>query len=385
MSTLKAFGTVAIMVACFAVIYPRFMHPLVLRALGMNDPPQKDMSNENVFPPGFKPMPPDTRKTQQGADDIRKHIRPGPHPGMRAAAEMQRQQAQQGSSRGMMGVVLPMYAIGIVLYLVYTLFKVFNKSKNNSWSKIGDQYGGGDNSMDRMGFPTDFDGSCDVSNFLHDNKQRKELEDLLSRVDEKNVSTEEMRILQKRLEETEAQMTRILQAMKSVQTNVDRMTGPESFPSTQVEKDNVNNDLTEETGDNGNRDWDAQEEEASNDKEEQNLDGHFTKSGQNRLIKNVDLDSIDKDSDDEESIDQAASNEDEETGDNVDSNDDEETGDNVDSNDDEGTGDKVDFNDNEETVDSVDSNEEVETNEVHKVKSSTEQDNDSIVRHRRKQ
>lgn len=47
---------------------------------------------------------------------------------MRAAAEMNRQQAQQGSGRGMMGVVLPMYAVGIVLYLGYTLFKVSSTS-----------------------------------------------------------------------------------------------------------------------------------------------------------------------------------------------------------------------------------------------------------------
>lgn len=43
---------------------------------------------------------------------------------MRAAAEMQRQQTQHGAGRGMMGIVLPMYAVGIVLYLVYTLVKV---------------------------------------------------------------------------------------------------------------------------------------------------------------------------------------------------------------------------------------------------------------------
>nr|KAI8760282.1 resistance to inhibitors of cholinesterase protein 3-like [Biomphalaria glabrata] len=219
MSTLKAIGTVGIMIACFAIIYPRFMHPLVLRALGMSEPAQK-MEDDSMFPPHYKNKPADGKAQTQG-DDIRKHLRPGPHPGMRAAAEMQRQQAQQGSGRGMMGVVLPMYAIGIVLYLVYTLFKVFNKSKNNSWSKIGGQYE--DYSVDRMGFPADFDGSADVHGYLQDQHHRKEFEDLLSRVDDKNVSTEEMRALQKRLEETEAQMTRILQAMQSVQNNVNRM------------------------------------------------------------------------------------------------------------------------------------------------------------------
>jgi len=51
----------------------------------------------------------------------------GMHPGMRAAAEMKKatatQQSQMGG-RGMMGVVLPMYAVGIVIYLIYTLAKV---------------------------------------------------------------------------------------------------------------------------------------------------------------------------------------------------------------------------------------------------------------------
>jgi len=49
------------------------------------------------------------------------------HPGMRAAAEMKKAATTQQSTtgnRGMMGMVLPMYAVGIVLYLVYTLTKV---------------------------------------------------------------------------------------------------------------------------------------------------------------------------------------------------------------------------------------------------------------------
>jgi len=50
----------------------------------------------------------------------------GAHPGMRAAAEMKKAAVQQSATgeKGMMGVVLPMYAIGIVLYLLYTLSKV---------------------------------------------------------------------------------------------------------------------------------------------------------------------------------------------------------------------------------------------------------------------
>ena len=46
---------------------------------------------------------------------------PGPHPGMRASVEMQKQHT---SGRGMMEIMLPMYAVGIFAYLIYTLFKV---------------------------------------------------------------------------------------------------------------------------------------------------------------------------------------------------------------------------------------------------------------------
>lgn len=50
-----------------------------------------------------------------------------PHPGMRAMGEMRKQAAEtKGSGRGggIMSMVLPLYAVGIVVYMVYTLVKV---------------------------------------------------------------------------------------------------------------------------------------------------------------------------------------------------------------------------------------------------------------------
>jgi len=58
-------------------------------------------------------------------------VQGGAHPGMRAAAEMKKTAAAQQSttgSKGMMGVILPMYAVGIVIYLIYTLTKVRTSS-----------------------------------------------------------------------------------------------------------------------------------------------------------------------------------------------------------------------------------------------------------------
>lgn len=46
MSTFKVFGSVALMIICFAIVYPRFMHPLVLRAFGLNEPTKKDAESQ---------------------------------------------------------------------------------------------------------------------------------------------------------------------------------------------------------------------------------------------------------------------------------------------------------------------------------------------------
>ncbi|BFZ04278.1 hypothetical protein BsWGS_07317 [Bradybaena similaris] len=255
MSPIKAFGTVAVMLACFVVIYPRYMHPFVLRAFGMYEPPKKD-AEDNMYPPHLKGMHPAASKQAAAADDSRRHMRQSPpHPGMRAAAEMQRQQAQQGSGRGMMGVVLPMYAIGIVLYLVYTLFKVFNKSSNDSWgSRIDTDY-----TMDGMGLPDDYDGTGEVHNIYTDDRQRKQLEHLLTRIDDKNVSLDEMRMLQKKLEETEAQMCRILNAMQSVHSKVDRVNVPEDSEQPKDKSDDLDPGMNHSEVGEGNGDANAKQ------------------------------------------------------------------------------------------------------------------------------
>uniref|UniRef100_A0A0B7A2D4 Resistance to inhibitors of cholinesterase protein 3 N-terminal domain-containing protein n=1 Tax=Arion vulgaris TaxID=1028688 RepID=A0A0B7A2D4_9EUPU len=235
MSPIKAFGVVGVMIACFVVIYPRFMHPFVLRTLGLHEVPINEPNN--MYPPHYRHMQQGSTKPQHVPDDARRNTRQGPpHPGMRAAAEMQRQQSQQGSGRGMMGVVLPMYAIGIVLYLVYTLFKVFNKSKSPSGheASIYEDRMVRDYPVDSLGLPTDYLETGDVRSVFTNDQQRMELEHLLTRVDDKNVSVIEMRMLQKRLEETEAQMSRILKSMQSVQPKGDSISSPADIGQSKV-------------------------------------------------------------------------------------------------------------------------------------------------------
>lgn len=52
----------------------------------------------------------------------------GMHPGMRAMGEMRKQASEtRGSGRGgggIMSMIMPVYAVGIVIYMGYTLYKV---------------------------------------------------------------------------------------------------------------------------------------------------------------------------------------------------------------------------------------------------------------------
>lgn len=59
-----------------------------------------------------------------------------PHPGMRMGGDSSTTTRTTSSSRGgVMSMVLPIYAIGIVLYLIYTLVKVFGGGNGNNKNK----------------------------------------------------------------------------------------------------------------------------------------------------------------------------------------------------------------------------------------------------------
>ncbi|XP_050410446.1 resistance to inhibitors of cholinesterase protein 3 isoform X1 [Patella vulgata] len=217
MSTIKTVGVLAIIVGCFAILYPRFMHPIVLRAFGMHK--THESGEETPLYPPHK-MGGDPRARANARPEGRQHMRPGPPPGLRASVDMERERAQQGGGRGMMGVVLPMYAVGIVLYLIYTLVKVFNKrseEESGSENALADYLQKETPTFDATN-PHDCNAS--MEEFMKRQKNN-ELEKLLVKADDKNITSVEMKALQKRLEETEAQMSSILRAMQAVSTKVD--------------------------------------------------------------------------------------------------------------------------------------------------------------------
>merc|ERR1712150_379731 len=107
MTTGKTIAVFAIIFGCFAVLYPKIFHPMLLHTIGGGGKSGSQDELMNKVPPHLRKGPAASARPMPGGDDISRHIRGGPHPGLRAAAEMKKQAAAQqggGGGKGMMGV-----------------------------------------------------------------------------------------------------------------------------------------------------------------------------------------------------------------------------------------------------------------------------------------
>lgn len=209
--TIRIYGSLAIILGCFIFLYPKLLHPVLVTLLGFNAKVEDSRTDDFVPPPLREKMVHNMPAHKADIPEHVKKMRHGPHPGLRAAAAEQAKQTK-GSGRGMMGVILPMYAVGIVIYLIYTLYKVFGKNdkkRRDSTSPIKQQAKVSSNSDSH-----------------HSDDDEDEMD---------------IRKLQEKLAKTEAEMTKILAAMQSVQMRVGEVvTEPllessSSIPKTKVE------------------------------------------------------------------------------------------------------------------------------------------------------
>ncbi|VDM57385.1 unnamed protein product [Angiostrongylus costaricensis] len=159
---------IGVIVVCFAMLYPTVIHPMIMSFVGRGEPPKPPTPSRPPIHPGMR-GPGDSRTGGPGArHDI--------HPAMRMAAQ---QAETQSSGRGMFAWMLPIYTAGVVIFLLYTLFKSKSKRKRRS------RY---DSSDDRL------------SRRIGSVSGRRKL-----------------RGLQERLQQTEEAMTKILEQLEAVQ------------------------------------------------------------------------------------------------------------------------------------------------------------------------
>ncbi|CAH8449787.1 unnamed protein product [Schistosoma turkestanicum] len=238
----QTYLVLGVIIACFSILYPKIFHPMLLHLLGFskNRHTEEHTRFENLRLNGH-------------------HA----HKPIRASEGIVQQ--DQGKRGGIMSIVLPVYAVGIVLYLLYTLSKIFSSKRRKKTDKkeeflrqyYRDFHYDVDRGKFRMGHDssddddeiseTDTLGNSSNPDFLSprrsvkDSNRKpfkwgsvfndssypdiyrsarslpKDLGKLLMRMERQDLDTEELSHLRVRLEQTEQEMTRILQAMQSAE------------------------------------------------------------------------------------------------------------------------------------------------------------------------
>ena len=143
---------IALVVTCFAILTPKIFLPLLRQFFGFGASSStssttfEESTGENFMPPNLRNRPgagPSAGSSSSSGsskmpyhDTSSSNTGPGDFPRSSSGPQFGRQSytpstTTQGSSKSsVLSYLLPVYAIGIGVYMIYTLCKVFNKSNS---------------------------------------------------------------------------------------------------------------------------------------------------------------------------------------------------------------------------------------------------------------
>ncbi|XP_021938613.1 uncharacterized protein LOC110839082 isoform X9 [Zootermopsis nevadensis] len=230
----KTIFILAIVVGCFAVLWPKLFYPMLQASVSArNHIDNSQGHHRQERPPHLHPDMLHPALRERGRAIPQSHIiprvvekegRPGPIPGMRPPMGGAGHVVPAPKGTGTMGVVMPIYTIGIVVFFMYTVMKVIFKKPGHSAVNYGDF--SSDPDFRKMVFSEEY--VDDHTNSYGDQSQQKVKHDVAptrktaeengTKLGWKEHDTRDIEIdhLRKRLEETEAAMERIVAQMGSV-------------------------------------------------------------------------------------------------------------------------------------------------------------------------
>jgi len=144
LSTSKSILIIALVLGCFAVLWPKIFYPMLVGSrVASNSGRQDFMRQEREFGlPGHPAMRDRSRMVKEANGVPPRHtidneLRPGPVPGMRPTMGGPGIQAQEkrggGGGGGPMSILMPLYTIGIVIFFLYTIMKVAFKKNEDEY------------------------------------------------------------------------------------------------------------------------------------------------------------------------------------------------------------------------------------------------------------
>ncbi|OZC07357.1 hypothetical protein X798_05667 [Onchocerca flexuosa] len=161
---------IGVIVLCFAMLYPSMLHPFV-SSFFRTPPARKTVTNRPPIHPAMSSP----------------RSRPDLHPGMRMTANQQDITTPSSSSKGMFAWMLPIYTVGVVAFLIYTLVKSKKKRR-----------------IRRHDYSSTESGS-DEDYYRSDGRTS-------------NIGKRKLKGLQERLRQTEMAMEKILEQLNTIST-----------------------------------------------------------------------------------------------------------------------------------------------------------------------
>ncbi|GFU22351.1 RIC3 domain-containing protein [Nephila pilipes] len=132
----KSLVVLAIVLGCFAVLWPKIFYPMMQTAFAMTSPKvdSDGRFQDNDRPPHLHPASMGPRGRGPPSDDVQDKFlmregRPFPHPQARQPVK------SQPKSGGAMSIIMPIYTVGIVVFFLYTVLKLVFKKPNEGDKK----------------------------------------------------------------------------------------------------------------------------------------------------------------------------------------------------------------------------------------------------------
>ncbi|XP_077978560.1 uncharacterized protein LOC144433998 [Glandiceps talaboti] len=212
-----------VMIVCNAVLYPSIFSSIFRQWFGSGE--KEEGAETPMYPPHMRhhgPRNPSAR---------------GPIAGERAAQQMAAQQAQKqdggGKSRGMMSSILPVYAIGIVGYFAYIMYRIFFKEQDQKDPLTGQPVRGAwtnrqtsvyDDPVEERRREQAESLQRTLQQDLRGERHRETRKTPKTQVPSNNDDESEIVGLQKRLEDTERAMQKMMEYMNKMGVAMSQVT-----------------------------------------------------------------------------------------------------------------------------------------------------------------
>ncbi|GAU94845.1 hypothetical protein RvY_06553 [Ramazzottius varieornatus] len=232
----------AIIFVCFALVYPRFIHPAIKQAFGSKRDNKGEPFEDKFLPPRFQQRP---TMTHPGHPPSNMQKKPTHHPGSRFTGE----HGHVPESKGGIYFMLPLYTVGIIVFLLYTFYKILSRGSYQA----KDLYSPANTSPSsvrynpaQQSFVTDPVAAHYEDQVLQvdiEDDQQDELEENATKITEF-----QLRALETKLAETEAQMKKLIAQMQGAVDTTAKILPQGGIDTEEQEGDEEMDDLDETSG-----------------------------------------------------------------------------------------------------------------------------------------